>query len=177
MKETELKLISELMKNSRRSDRELAKAIGTSQPTVSRMISRLEKEGVVREYTVIPDFQKLGYSLAALTFGRVKDEFRRPEMLDEARRKFVKSFKETAFEVILDERGRGMEYDGVIVSFHRSYSEYADFKRWIKQMPFIDASRLDSFLIDLNDKVHHRYLTFSYLAKHVLQNPKNTRKD
>jgi DNA-binding Lrp family transcriptional regulator len=177
MKETELKLISELMKNSRRSDRELAKAIGTSQPTVSRMISRLEKEGVVREYTVIPDFQKLGYSLAALTFGRVKDEFRRPEMLDAARRKFVKSFNETAFEVILDERGRGMEYDGVIVSFHRSYSEYTDFKRWIKQMPFIDASRLDSFLIDLNDKVHHRYLTFSYLAKHVLQNSKDTCKD
>jgi hypothetical protein len=66
-----------------------------------------------------------------------------------------------------------MEYDGVIVSFHRSYSEYADFKRWIKQMPFIDASRLDSFLIDLNDKVHHRYLTFSYLAKHILQNSKH----
>jgi DNA-binding Lrp family transcriptional regulator len=177
MKEIEFKLISELMKNSRRSDRELAKAIGTSQPTVSRMISRLEKEGVVREYTVIPDFQKLGYSLAALTFGSLKDEFRRPELLDETRRKFVKSFNETAFEVILDERGRGMEYDGVIVSFHRNYSEYADFKRWIKQMPFIDASRLDSFLIDLNDKVHYRYLTFSYLAKHVLRNLKNTSKD
>jgi DNA-binding Lrp family transcriptional regulator len=128
MKEIELKLISELMKNSRRSDRELAKAIGTSQPTVSRMISRLEKEGVVREYTVISDFQKLGYGLAALTFGRVRDEYRRPEMFDETRRKFIRSFNETVFEVILDERGRGMEYDGVIVSFHRSYSEYADFK-------------------------------------------------
>jgi DNA-binding Lrp family transcriptional regulator len=89
MKEIELKLISELMKNSRRSDRELGKAIGTSQPTVSRMISRLEKEGVVKEYTVIPDFQKLGHSLAAITLGRVKDEFRRPEVLDETRRKYT----------------------------------------------------------------------------------------
>jgi len=168
VKETELKLISELMKNSRRSDRELAKAVGVSQPTVSRTITRLEKEGVLREYTVIPDFQKLGYNLVAVTLGRVKDEFQRPEMLDEARRKFVESFNETAFEVVLDERGRGMEYDGIIVSFHRSYSEYNDFKRWMKQMPFIDASKLDSFLIDLNDKVHHRYLTFSYLAKHLL---------
>jgi DNA-binding Lrp family transcriptional regulator len=172
MKEIELKLISELLKNSRRSDRELAKAIGTSQPTVSRMISRLEKEGVVKEYTVIPDFQKLAYSLAALTFGRVRDEFRSPEMLDETRRKFIKSFNEKAFEVILDERGMGMEYDGVIVSLHRSYSEYANFKRWIKQMPFIEATRLDSFLIDLNDKVHYRYLTFSYLAKHILHDLK-----
>lgn len=44
MKETELKLVSELMKNSRRSDRELARAMGVSQPTVSRMIRKLEKE-------------------------------------------------------------------------------------------------------------------------------------
>lgn len=68
MKDIELKLLSELMKNSRRSDRELAKAIGTSQPPVSRMISRLEKEGVIKEYTMIPDFSKVGLEIMALTF-------------------------------------------------------------------------------------------------------------
>ena len=36
LKDVELKLFSELMKNSRRSDRELAKVIGVSQPTVTR---------------------------------------------------------------------------------------------------------------------------------------------
>ena len=169
MKDIELKLVSELMKNSRRSDRELAKAIGVSQPTVSRMLAKLEKEGVIREYTVIPDFQKLGYSLVAIMFGRINENFREPKMLDEARRKFVQSFNEEAFEVILDERGIGMEYDGVIVSFHRDYSEYVKFRRWMAGMPFIDASKLESFLIDLNDKVHHRYLTFSYLSKHLKQ--------
>jgi DNA-binding Lrp family transcriptional regulator len=169
MKDTELKLVSELMKNSRRSDRELAKAIGVSQPTVSRLIRKLEKGGVLKEYTVIPDFQKLGYSIVAVTFGILKEEFRKPEMLDEARRQFIKSFEDTAHEVILDERGMGLGYDGIIVSIHRSYSEYLDFKTWIKQMPYLNASRVESFLIDLNDKVHHRYLTFSYLAKHLLE--------
>jgi DNA-binding Lrp family transcriptional regulator len=177
LKDLELRLVSELMKNSRRSDRELAKAIGTSQPTVSRTIAKLEKEGALREYTVIPDFRKLGYSLVAVTLGSVKEEFRKPEMLDEARRKFVQSFNDTAFEVILDERGMGMGYDGIIVSFHRSYSEYVKFRSWIGEMPFIDAARLNSFLIDLNDKVHHRYFTFSYLAKHLLQDPKNKNED
>jgi DNA-binding Lrp family transcriptional regulator len=129
----------------------------------------LEKEGVFKEYTVIPDFCKLGYELAAITLGRVKDEFRKPELLDKARREFIKSFEEKVFEAILDERGRGMGYDGIIVSFHRNYSEHSDFMSWIQQMPFIDAARLDSFLINLNDKIHHRYLTFSYLAKYVLQ--------
>jgi DNA-binding Lrp family transcriptional regulator len=172
LKDVELKLISELMKNSRRSDRELAKVIGVSQPTVSRMLAKLQKEGVIREFTVIPDFQKLGYSLAAITFGRVKEEFREPKMLDEARKKFVQSFNDAAFEVVLDERDMGLGYDGIIVSFHRNYPEYSDFKRWVAAMPFIDSQKLDSFLIDLNDEVHHRYLTFSYLAKHLLQTSK-----
>ena len=55
MKDVELKLISELIKNSRRSDRELAKAIGISQPTVSRIRVRLEKQGLV-DYSAVPDW-------------------------------------------------------------------------------------------------------------------------
>jgi DNA-binding Lrp family transcriptional regulator len=169
MKDVELKLISELMKDSRRSDRELAKALGVSQPTIGRIRAKLKEEGIIREYTVIPDFRKLGYSLAAITLGRVREEFREPKLLDKARRKFVQSFNEGAFEVILDEKGIGMGYDGIIVSFHRTFSEYLEFKKWIAQMPFIDQQKLDSFIIDLNDKVHHRYLTFSYLAEHLTQ--------
>jgi DNA-binding Lrp family transcriptional regulator len=170
LKDNELRLISELMKNSRRSDRELAKALGISQPTVGRLLKRLDKEGVIREYTIIPDFQKLGYNLVAMTLGKVREEYWKPDLIDETRRQFVEAFNKSALQVILDERGLGMKFSGIIVSFHRSYSEYADFKKWIRQMPFIDASNLESFVLDLNDKVHHRYLTFSYLAKHLLQN-------
>jgi DNA-binding Lrp family transcriptional regulator len=68
MKETELKLIAGLMRNSRRSDRELAKAIRVPQPTVTRMIRRLEKEGVIKEYTMISDFSKLGYRPLTLSY-------------------------------------------------------------------------------------------------------------
>jgi DNA-binding Lrp family transcriptional regulator len=58
MKDIERRLISELMKNSRRSDRELAKALGTSQPTITRTRGKLEREGIIKEYTMIPDFTK-----------------------------------------------------------------------------------------------------------------------
>jgi DNA-binding Lrp family transcriptional regulator len=47
LKDIELRLISELVKNSRRSDRELAKVLGISQPTVSRARMRLEKQGLI----------------------------------------------------------------------------------------------------------------------------------
>lgn len=68
MKNFELKLISELMKDSRRSDRQLAKIIGVSQPTVTRLRNKLEKEGYLKEYAAIPDFRKLGFEIIAITF-------------------------------------------------------------------------------------------------------------
>jgi DNA-binding Lrp family transcriptional regulator len=63
MKKIEWMLLSELMKNSKQSDRELAKKIGASQPTVTRTRTRLEKEGYIKEYTIIPDFSKFGFEL------------------------------------------------------------------------------------------------------------------
>jgi len=72
MKELELRLLSEIMRNSRRSDRDIAKAIEVSQPTISRIIKKLEKEGYIEEYTMIPNFHKLGYEILALTFVKLR---------------------------------------------------------------------------------------------------------
>ena len=43
LKPIDYKLLFELMKNSHRSDRQLAKALGVSQPTVTRRRAMLEK--------------------------------------------------------------------------------------------------------------------------------------
>lgn len=80
LKAIELRLVSELMKNSRRSDRELARALGVSQPTVSRMISRLEKEGIIKEYTMIPDFKKLGYNILGFARAFPSGSWRRDKL-------------------------------------------------------------------------------------------------
>jgi len=32
----------------------------------------MEKEGIIKEYTMIPDFRKLGYNLMAITMFRLK---------------------------------------------------------------------------------------------------------
>jgi DNA-binding Lrp family transcriptional regulator len=73
LKDVELKLVAELTKNSRRSDRELAKRLHVSQPTVTRIRNKLEKEGIIREFTIIPDFVRLGYEIASITFAKMKD--------------------------------------------------------------------------------------------------------
>lgn len=168
MKDIELKVISELMKNSRRSDRELAKVLKVSQPTVSRTIKRLEKEGIIKEFTMIPDFVKLGYKIMALTFCSVKG------LNSEEREKVVltierESSGKPSQKIIMFERGLGLESTGVIVSLHEDYSSYVEFIDKLKEHPFLDVSRFRSFLISLEDKVHIRPLTFSLLANHVLQ--------
>jgi DNA-binding Lrp family transcriptional regulator len=67
-KDRMMELLHELLKNSKRSDRDLARILGISQPTVTRMRRKLERTGYVLEYTIIPDLTKLGYEIMAFTF-------------------------------------------------------------------------------------------------------------
>lgn len=168
LKDTEMALISELMKNSRRSDRELARAIGVSQPTVGRMIRKLEKEGVVNEYTMIPDFRKLGYGLCALIFLKLKKEFH-PEGIERAREATRERLSQTPSVILLVERGMGLGRDAVIVCLYKDYASYVEHKNLIRDLPFLESSDVDSFLIDLNDEVHYRYLTFASVAQDLLR--------
>jgi len=67
MKKRMMSLLLELLKDSKRSDRELAKVLGISQPTVSRMRWRLVKRGIIKDFTIIPDFVKMGYEIMAIS--------------------------------------------------------------------------------------------------------------
>jgi len=167
LKEAELKLVVELMKNSRRSDRELAKATGLSQPTVSRLRMKLEKGGYIKEYTMIPDFEKLGYEILAITFVKLGKNLE-PEQIDEARRIAKEDLEKTPFAVVMLERGLGLKYDGVIVAFYEDYVAYSKHMDILKQYSLLETSEIESFLISLKDTVRYRPLTFKALAEHLL---------
>jgi DNA-binding Lrp family transcriptional regulator len=166
MKDVELKLVSELMKNSRRSDRDLAKTIGVSQPTVSRLFKKLEKEGVVKEYTMIPDFRKLGFSLLAITFSRIHET--------ENMIRVIENMKESLPEAVMFERGLGLVYDGVIVSFHEDYSSYVGFRKRMKDC-CSEFSGTEGFLISLDAEAQYYPLTFATFAQHLLILGKKTK--
>jgi DNA-binding Lrp family transcriptional regulator len=163
MKEIELKLVSELMKNSRRSDRELSKVLGVSQPTVTRLRSRLEKEVVIKEYTMIPDFRMIGYHLLGLTFVKLKRTLA-PEEVEKARKRTQLALAKSSFGIVLLERGLGLGYDGVIIAYYRDYSDYTNHKKILRQYPFLEISDMEGFLISLDDDVHYRPLTLNSLA-------------
>jgi DNA-binding Lrp family transcriptional regulator len=175
MKDIELRLASELMKNSRRSDKELAKAIGVSQPTVSRLIRKLEREGVFTEYTVLPDFAKLGYRIFSLTFctwqkGVTKDE------MGKAWEWALKRADKAPSNIVFIERGLGLDFNSVLGSFHKDYESYSRLIQYLKASPFLDTDKLESFLICLDDEVHYHPLTLSTLAQHLLEIREKERK-
>ena len=166
MKDVELKLIGELTKNSRRSDRELAKQLQVSQPTVTRIRTRLEKEGVIREYTIIPDFVRLGYQMATVTLAKMKEP-PSEEALVEVRRQAREMEKKNPSPTIVSMSGIGCNADYVSIAFHRNYSEYAEYAKFIKLFPQVKVDEIKSFVIDLTDKNHFRYLTMSVFADYL----------
>jgi len=168
MHEIEWKLLSELLVDSRKSDRELAKRLGVSQPTVSRLRHKLEREDYIRGYTIMPNFQKLGYAIAAVTFVRYKSNLS-AKQAEEMRKRAEERFKDQSFamNVIMFERGLGFGYTGILVSLHEDYSSFAEFLQIVRQYPVLDPD-FQTFLIDLNDSVHYRSLTFATLAQHIL---------
>jgi DNA-binding Lrp family transcriptional regulator len=168
MKNTELRLVCELMKNAKKSDRELAKDIGVSQPTVTRLRGRLEKDGVIKEYTMIPDFRKLGLEIMAVTFVKFNETLT-PEMIDEVTKAGHELEKKSPTPTIMIMSGLGLGYDGVFISFHEDYSSFLKLLDQTKQLPFLDTTRLDSFLVSLPEEYQYRHLTLSNLANYLLK--------
>ena len=127
LKPIDYKLLFELMKDSHRSDRRLAKALGVSQPTVTRRRALLE-ENFIEGYTVIPKFGKIGYELAAFTFLKSKLKQKTGQEKEEA----LKNMKEWYLNqpnVILVADGRGMGWDAVCISLHENFTDYTEFIR------------------------------------------------
>jgi len=68
MKKRVVSVFSELLRNSKKSDRDIAKKLNISQPTVTRIRRKLETSGYISEYTIIPNFPKLGFEICAFIF-------------------------------------------------------------------------------------------------------------
>jgi DNA-binding Lrp family transcriptional regulator len=165
MKDLELKVVIELLKNSHRSDRELAKAVGVSQPTLSRTRERLEKQGMIKEYTIIPDYTKLGLTLMSITFTKMKGPLSK-EILDDLKKRARNTMSEYPSAMILGNTGMGCKADYVAIAFHKNYTEYSEFMRDIKEFPSVNIDETQSFIVNLLED-QFQPLSFSYLAGYL----------
>jgi DNA-binding Lrp family transcriptional regulator len=167
LKNTEIRLISELMKNSRRSDRELARCIHVSQPTITRTRQKLQNEGYFKEYTLIPRFSKLGYTLLAVTFVKFRESLT-VDQADREKEVIRECLKKNHKEILMFEKGMGLGYDGIVISIHRDYSSFLDLKKQLATFETLKISNGESFIVNLKDTIRYRPLTLSNLAEHML---------
>lgn len=158
MKDIMRQLLFELLKDSKKSDRQLAKILGVSQATVSRMRNRLVIEGMIREFTIIPDFKKLGYELMAITAGRFKIPSS-PERIERGK-KWSARFP----NVIFVSRTQGMGKNALTISLHKDYTDYNEFFQDMMS-EWVDAiENFESMLVSLKGVIV-KPLSFSYLAQ------------
>ena len=151
-KKNMIKLLYELMKNSKRSDREIAKIIGVSQPTITRMRQRLEKRGYIQDYTIIPDLEKLGFEIAAFTFINENE-------LGENADKWIKSNPKIVFAAA----GDGLNgKNSIMVSVHKDFTDYSEFMSDFRSKWAANIKDIDSFLVPLRGRLSKRF-AFSYL--------------
>jgi len=172
LKDVGLKLICELMKNSRRSDRELARAVGVSQPTISRTMRKLEKEGYIKEYTIIPDFRKLGFEMMVVSLNQMNPKVT-PDKMNQARMKIRENEKKNRSPMLMAMKGMGPKADRVLLSLSEDYSAYSSFVDSFRQYPLVDVQNSNSFLIDLGDNTHFMPFTLSSLARYLEEKLEN----
>ncbi len=68
MKELDRQICSLLQENARLSLSEIAEQVGSSVPTVSDRVRRLEADGTIREYTTLFRVVDFGYDVTAFIF-------------------------------------------------------------------------------------------------------------
>jgi DNA-binding Lrp family transcriptional regulator len=163
LKPLDYKLLFELMKNSRRSDRTLAKVLNSSQPTITRRRAKLERN-IIDGYTAIPKWGKIGFELVAFTFIKTSKGHADPEERNAAVRK-GREWMNNQPNVIFSAAGQGMGWDGITISFHKSYSEFAQFirKHDTENSDIVIDSQ--TFIVDLSPGLIGKPLHFKYLAE------------
>jgi len=156
------KLLCELIKNSRRSDRDLAKILGFSQPSVSRLRKILEREAIL-QYTAIPNFSYLGFDLIVFTLYRMK------EPLQPLREKAENWLKKQP-NVVFSSEGQGMEADRVMMSVHRDYADFSEFHQKFRRELGSYIESCKTFLVSLRGNETSRLFTFNDLVTQAMPN-------
>lgn len=64
--DTDLRIVDLLLKDARKSSRQIARELKITHQTVISRLKRLEEKGVITEYTAVVDWSRLGYSVKSL---------------------------------------------------------------------------------------------------------------
>jgi DNA-binding Lrp family transcriptional regulator len=131
-------VLVEILKNSRKSDRDIAKKLEISQPTVTRIRKKLERN-IIKAYTAIPVFPEIGVELLSFNFGKCSNPKKDTELC-------LKQMAKANPKILFISSGEGMGKNCLIVAIHRDYRDYVDFINNIRLQCKGIRDAFDSFL-------------------------------
>ena len=153
------KLLKELLKNSKRSDRQLSKILGVSQPTVTRARNRLEKTGMIQDYTIIPDFEKMGFEILVINFAKLRPQVLASDVSEKAQ-EFIAKFPNTIFA----STGNGMGMNAVDIAFYKNFTEYHQRVNQMKTEWEDIIEDIQSFIVPLKGEKFKQF-SLTYLGE------------
>jgi len=149
-----IQLLQELIKNSKRSDRDLAKILGVSQPTLTRMRKRLERDSYILDYTAIPNMTKLGFEIIAFTFMNIDRFDPKTGELDTALGERAHKWVGHNSKIIFAAGGEGLHGNNcMMVTVHRDFTDYTDFISDLRAQWAARIRDMDTFLVSLKAKM------------------------
>ncbi|WP_297476906.1 Lrp/AsnC family transcriptional regulator [Thermococcus sp.] len=129
MDELDRRILALLQKNARLSYREIARELKVAVGTVYNRVKRMEETGVIRGYTPILDYEKLGFGLTAVI--GVKAQGRK---IVEIEREIAKSDR---VMLVYDTTG---EYDIFVVAKFRDRADMNSFVKWLLSLEGVEKT-------------------------------------
>jgi transcriptional regulator, AsnC family len=123
------KLLIELLKDSRVSLRKLAEEMNVSPATLHNRLFRLVQEGVIKGFTALIDYSKLGYTLTSIIMAKVDGKH-----LVEFEREIANLDNVIAVYDIVG------EYDVAVIAKFRSVEDLDNFLKSLLKNPKVERT-------------------------------------
>ncbi len=118
-------IIHELMRDSRKSFRDIARKLGVAEGTIYNRVNKLREGGVIKGFVLDLDYSKMGYDLTVLIGATLEGE--RNELVEALQ-------KESNITAIYDVTG---EYDAIIVARFRDPREVNAFIKRLHEVSVV----------------------------------------
>lgn len=156
-------ILRELIRNSKITDRKIAKLLGVSQPTITRRRDQLEKEQLIA-YTGVPNLKKLGFEILAFHFLLWKREEYQTLVQKTTFNQRIQTFIASHPCFVFVSSGQGMGMSRVGITIHKTYSDFTQFREAVETEWGTNLAQYKNFLVSIKSDRILRNLTYHFFA-------------
>lgn len=135
-----MRILDELLKDSRQSYRKLADTLNVAVGTVQNRIKKLEEKGIIKGYTVLLDHEKMGYELTSIT------------QITVSKGKLIDMEKEIAkmgpVLAVYDVTG---DADIIVIAKFKSRKDLSNFTKKLLSLPYVERTNTHVVLTTIKE--------------------------